>query len=112
METRNTAKSNVRKNDQVIVTAGKELGKKGKVLKVYPKKQQVIVEGLNFIKKAQRPSQRSQKGGIIEMEAPIHISNVLVICSRCSQPTRIGRSQLQDGKRIRVCKKCGELLDK
>ncbi|MBN1356446.1 50S ribosomal protein L24 [bacterium] len=112
MEKRNTVKFNVRKNDQVVVTAGRELGKKGKVLKVFPKKEQVVVEGLNFIKKAQRPTQRSQKGGIIEKESPIHVSNVMVVCSRCSQPTRTGRSQLQDGKRVRICKKCGEILDK
>ncbi|MBN1552426.1 50S ribosomal protein L24 [bacterium] len=112
MKTQQLHKCNVKKNDQVLVIAGKELGKKGKVLKVFPKSNRVIVEGLNFIKKSQRPSQRSQKGGIIEKEAPIHLSNVMVICARCNAPTRIGRSELQDGKRVRVCKKCGELLDK
>ncbi len=107
-----TAKVKIKKNDKVKVIAGKQLGRSGKVLKVFPKKQTLIIEGVNFIKKAQRPSQRNQKGGIIEMEGPVHISNVMLICSRCSKPTRVGKSILQDGKKVRICKQCGEILDR
>jgi large subunit ribosomal protein L24 len=105
-------KLKIKKSDQIEVIAGKELGKKGKVLKVFPETNRIIVEGLNFIKKAQKPSQRTQKGGIIQKEAPINISNVMVVCSRCSKKTRLGRSILQDGKRVRVCKQCGEIIDR
>jgi large subunit ribosomal protein L24 len=112
MKVATSAKLKVKKNDQVLVISGKEIGKKGKVLKVFPKKDHLIVEGLNFIKKATRPSQRSQKGGIIEKEGPIQISNVKVVCSRCSKATRVKRSVLQDGKKVRICKLCGEILDK
>lgn len=106
------SKLNVKKNDQVLVIAGKELGKKGKVLKVYPSKQRVIIEGINFIKKATRPTTRNQKGGIIEKEAPIHISNIMIICGRCNERVRVKHSQLPDGKRVRICNHCGEVLDK
>jgi large subunit ribosomal protein L24 len=105
-------KLSIKKQDQVMILAGREAGKKGKVLKVFPKTQRVIVEGINFIKKAQRPSQRNQKGGIIEKEAPLHISNLILVCSRCGERTRAGRSILSDGRRVRVCKKCSEVLDK
>ncbi len=108
----NNYKLKLKKNDQVVVTAGKSIGKKGKILKVFPKTNRAIVEGVNFIKKAQRPSQRSQKGGIIEKEAPIHVSSLKIICKHCSKPTRIGKLVLDDGKRTRVCKKCGEVLDR
>ncbi len=105
-------KLTLKKNDQVLVVAGDERGKKGKVLKVFPEEYRAIVEGVNFIKKAQRPNQRSQKGGIIEKEAPVQISNLKVICRHCQKPTRLGRSRLESGQRIRVCKKCGEIIEK
>ncbi len=105
-------KLHVKKNDQVKVIAGKEIGKTGKVLKVFPKSNRAVVEGLNFIRKAQRPTQRVQRGGIIEKEGTIHISNLMVICPRCNKASRIGRSQLQDGRRVRTCKGCGEVLEK
>ena len=98
------------KNDMVLVISGNYKGKKGKVLKVFPKEQRIIVEGVHFIKRHTRPTQKNPQGGIVEKEAPVSISNVLVICPKCSTPTRIGRKMLEDGKRVRVCKSCGEML--
>jgi large subunit ribosomal protein L24 len=98
------------KNDTVLVVSGNYTGKKGKVLKVFPKNRRIIVEGVNFIKRHTRPSQKNQQGGIVEKEAPIDVSNVMVICSNCNSPSRIGRKVLEDGKRARICKNCGEML--
>lgn len=98
------------KNDNVLVISGNYKGKKGKVLKVFPKEQRIIVEGVHFIKRHTRPTQKNSQGGIVEKEAPISISNVLVICPKCSNPSRIGRKMLEDRKRVRICKSCGEML--
>jgi large subunit ribosomal protein L24 len=98
------------KNDTVLVISGNYSGKKGKVLKVFPKEKRVIVEGVNFIKKHTRPTQKNQQGGILEREAPIHISNLMVVCPKCDVPSRIGRKVLENGKHIRVCRSCGEML--
>jgi large subunit ribosomal protein L24 len=98
------------KNDHVIVISGNYKGKKGKVLKVFPKDNRVIVEGVNFIKRHTRPTQKNQQGGIIEKEAPIRASNVMVICPKCDTPTRLGRKTLENKKHVRVCKSCGEML--
>ncbi len=105
----------VRKNDQVLVVAGNDKGKKGKVLKVFPEKSQVIIEGIHFIKKATRPSQKNAQGGLIEKEAPIHVSNVMVICPKCNTPARMGSKLVLDeakGRKshVRVCKNCNEML--
>ncbi len=107
-----TGKLNVKKDDKVKVIAGKEVGKTGKVLKVFPQKKRAIIEGINFIKKAERPSQRMAKGGIVEKEGPVHVSNLIVICRNCSKTTRVGRRKMDDGDSVRVCKKCGEILDR
>lgn len=112
MKTNKTNKLHIKKNDQVRVIAGKEIGKQGKVLKVFPRTQRAIIEGLNFIKKAERPSQRMAQGGIVEKEAPIHISNLQVICRHCSRPTRTGRKHIEGGSTVRFCKKCGEVLER
>jgi large subunit ribosomal protein L24 len=104
------AKCHIRKNDQVEVIAGKEKGKTGKVLTVIPEKQRVIVEKVNFIKRHTRPSARQRQGGIIEREGSIHMSNLMVVCPKCNKPTRIGGRILEDQKKVRVCKKCGEIL--
>ena len=101
----------VKKNDLVTVTTGKEKGKTGKVLKVIPKKNRVVVEKVNFIKRHQRPTGQLRQGGIIEKEGPLHVSNVMIMCGKCNRPVRIGRRILEDGKKVRVCKKCGEVLD-
>jgi len=101
----------VKKDDKVIVIAGKDKGKQGKILEVIPKKDKVVVEKVNVVKKHAKPSPRYGQGGIIEMESPIHISNVMLICPRCGKPTRIGNKILENGKKVRVCKKCKEVID-
>jgi len=98
------------KNDVVFVVSGNEKGKKGKVLKVFPKDGKIIVEGVKLIKRHTKPTQKNVQGGIIEKEAPISASNVMVICSKCNNATRIGIKILEDGKRERTCKKCGEMI--
>ncbi|HAR99038.1 MAG TPA: 50S ribosomal protein L24 [Syntrophus sp. (in: bacteria)] len=104
-------KLSIRTGDKVQVIAGKDKGKEAKVLATVPYKQRVIVERVNMVKKATRPTQRNPKGGILEIEAPIHVSNVMLVCPSCSQPTRVGRKR-EDGNRVRVCKKCGNDIDK
>ena len=104
-------KLSIHAGDKVKVIAGKDKGKEAKVLAALPYKQRVIVERVNMIKKATRPSQRNQQGGILEIEAPIHVSNVMLVCPSCSQPTRVGRKRIE-GTRVRVCKKCGNDIDK
>lgn len=101
-------KVHVRKGDTVLVITGKDAGKKGKVLSVIPKESRVIVEGVNVVKRHTRPTQKLPQGGIIEMEAPIHSSNVMLFCSKCNAPVRTGKKFLENGEKVRVCKKCGE----
>ena len=100
----------IKKNDKVIILSGKEQGKIGNVLKVDNEKERVIVEKINMVKRHTKPSAASAQGGIIEKEAPIHISNLMIICNKCAEPTRIGKRILEDGSKIRVCKKCGEII--
>ena len=102
----------IKKNDKIIVLVGKEKGKIGTVLKVDVEKEKLIVEKVNMIKRHSKPNQQMGQGGIVEKEAPLKISNVMLVCDKCAEPTRIGKSVLEDGSRIRVCKKCGEPLDK
>ena len=101
----------IKREDFVVVIAGKDKGKRGKVLRVIPKKQRVVVEGVNIVKKHQKPTANSP-GGIIEKPAPIHVSNVMLICPKCGTPTRVGFTFLEDGTKVRKCKKCGEVIDK
>jgi len=100
------------KNDTVKVLAGKYRNKTGKVLKVFTKTNRVIVEGVNIIKRHTKPSQKNQQGGIIEKEGPVHASNLIVICPKCTRATRIGNKMIEDGSKVRVCKHadCGEIL--
>jgi large subunit ribosomal protein L24 len=100
----------IRKGDQVRVVAGNDRGKEGKVLKVFPESNRVIVEKINLIKRHQRRTQTNPQGGIIEKEAPINASNVMLVCPNTKQPTRIGKEILSDGSRARVSKKSGEML--
>jgi large subunit ribosomal protein L24 len=93
-----------------MVVGGRDKGKSGKVLSVLSKKNRVIVEKVNFIKRHTRPSAKQRQGGIIEREGPINISNVMLICTKCNKPSRIGKKFLESGKKVRVCKKCGEIL--
>ena len=105
-------KIHIRKNDLVMVTKGKEKGKSGKVLRVLPDKNKAIVEKLNFIKRHSRPTQQMKQGGIITKEAPLSLSNLMVLCPKCNKSVRIAKKTLEDGKRVRTCKKCEEILDK
>lgn len=104
--------AHVRKGDTVIVVAGKERGKKGKVLRVLPEKGRVVVERVNLIKKHQRPTQKVRQGGIIEREGPIHLSNVMLVDPTSNKATRVGMRALADGKKVRVARKSGEILDR
>ncbi len=104
-------KLHVKKDDLVMVVAGKDKGKSGKVLRVLPEKGRVLVENLNVIKRHTRPSQISKEGGIIEKEAPIAISNVQLLCPGCSMPARTGIKVLEDGSKVRFCKKCNEIVN-
>ena len=103
----------IRKNDQVKVIAGKDLNKTGRVLRVLREKGRVVVEGVSFLKRHTRPNPQKQiKGGIVEREAPIHVSNVMIVCGACGKPTRIGHNVLADGKKVRICRSCNSSLDK
>lgn len=101
----------IRKDDTVLIIAGKDKGKKGKVRFAYPDKQRVIVEGVNFIKRHTRASGQVRQAGIVEREAPLSVSNVMLLCSKCNHPARIGFRILQDGRRTRFCRSCGEVLE-
>jgi large subunit ribosomal protein L24 len=102
----------VHREDNVVVLAGKDRGKRGRVIRVYPKDERVLVEKINLVKRHTRPNEKVPQGGIVEKELPIHVSNLMVICAKCGKPTRIGVKRLTDGKKVRLCKKCGEILDK
>ncbi len=101
----------IRKDDTVLVLTGKDKGKKGKVRFAYPKDEQIIVDGINFIKKHTRARGRVRQAGIIELEAPIHISNVLLLCNKCNRPTRVAFHFLEDGSKVRICHSCREVID-
>ena len=102
----------VRRGDTVGVIAGKERGKRGKVLRVLRESGRVVIEHLNMVKRHQRPTPRLRQGGIIEREGPLAASNVLVVCGRCDRPVRTGIKILADGRKVRVCKRCGESVDR
>lgn len=101
----------IRKNDTVVVITGKYKGRRGRVLRVYPEKERVLVEGVNMIKRHTRPSQTNQKGGIVEREAPIHVSNVMPWCDAAGAPSKIVMKRLEDGTRVRVYKINNETLN-
>lgn len=103
---------NIKKGDTVRVLSGKDKGKEGQVVRSLPSKQRVVVEKVNMVKKAMRPTQQNPQGGIMSVEAPIHVSNVMVICPECKQPTRVSHRVNEGGKKVRVCKKCGKDIDK
>ena len=102
----------VKSGDQVEVLAGKDKGKRGKVLRAIPAQNKVVVEGINTVRKTMRPTQQNPQGGIQTVEAPIHVSNVALVCPSCGDKTRAGRRRDDNGKKIRVCKKCGADIDK
>jgi large subunit ribosomal protein L24 len=101
----------LKKDDKVKITAGKDKGKVGKILGIKRKKSRIIVENINMAKRHSRPSAKNRQGGIIESEAPIHWSNVMLLCNKCITPVRIKMNRLEDGKKIRVCRKCNEIID-
>jgi large subunit ribosomal protein L24 len=106
------AGAHVRRGDMVAVISGRERGKRGKVLRVLHARGRVLVEKVNMVKRHQRPTQKLRQGGIIEREGALALANVLVVCGRCDRPARTGIKVLGDGRRIRVCKRCGESIDK
>ncbi len=101
----------IRKDDKVTILTGKEKGKIGSVLRVDADKGRAIVEKVNVVKRHTRPGGKNAQGGIVEKEAPIPISNLMLVCNKCTEPTRIGKRVLEDKSKVRICKKCGELLD-
>ena len=107
-----TVKIHVKKDDMVKIIAGKEKGKTAKVLRVFPAKGRVVVEGLNVIKRHTRPSQVNPEGGIVEKEAPMSLSNVMLVCGSCNEAARTGMRKLEDGSKARYCKKCNASVDK
>ena len=107
-----TNKLHVKKGDTVVVLTGKDKGKTGKVIEALPKKTKVVVEGVNKVKRHTKPSQKMPQGGILVKEAPVHASNVMLVCPACSKNTRIKKQALASGNMVRVCKKCGEVIDK
>ena len=102
-------KFKIKKNDNVEVLAGKDKGKRGSVVRIIPKKDKVIVSGINIVKKAMKRRSQQDQGGIVEIEAPLHISNVGVVCKKCGRPVKIGY-KIDGDKKLRVCRKCGETL--
>jgi len=104
-------KTYLKKNDQVEVIAGKDKGRVGKVLRVYPATSKAVVERINMIKRHTKPQEMNQQGQIVEREAPIHVSNLQLICPECTKTGRIGRKLLEDGTKVRFCKSCGESIE-
>jgi large subunit ribosomal protein L24 len=101
----------IKKSDKVIVLSGKEKGKIGTILKIDSEKKSAVVEKVNMVKRHARPGGKRAQGGIIEKEAPLPISKLMLVCGKCAEPTRIGKRILDDGSKVRICKKCGELVD-
>jgi large subunit ribosomal protein L24 len=105
--------SPVKRNDNVIVIAGRDRGKRGRVLRVLPHTTRLVIEGVNFVKKHTKANpQKNVKGGIVEREASVHASNVQIVCPECGKPTRAGRRRLEDGTSVRFCRKCEGVIDK
>lgn len=104
-------KCHIKKDDKVKVLAGKDSGKIGKVIKVIKKKNRILIENINIVKRHTRPNAQNRQGGIIESEAPIHWSNAMLMCNKCMAPVRIKMRILDDGKKVRVCRKCNEIID-
>jgi len=102
----------IKKNDLIMVTQGREKGKSGRVLKVLPEKEKLLIEKINLIKRHTRPHGQQRRGGILEKESPLHLSNVMLLCEKCNKPVRIRHRSVEGGKKVRVCHKCGESFDK
>jgi len=102
---------NIRKDDTVTIIAGKDKGTKGKVRRVFPRQNRVVVEGLNMTKRHSKTQGKAQQAGIIELEAPLSLSNVMLVCNKCGKATRVTMRILGDGSRVRICRSCGEAID-
>ncbi len=102
----------LKKGDNILVICGEDKGKSGKIIDLFPKESRVIIEGINFLKKHMKPTQKSPQGGIVRQEGPINLSNVRLICNKCNKPTSVKYEKTKEGKKVRVCKKCGEIIDK
>jgi large subunit ribosomal protein L24 len=105
-------RARIKKNDTVMVIAGRERGKTGKVLRVLPVKDRALIERLNLVKRHQKPRGPQSPSGIVEKEAPIHLSNLMIMCDKCNAPVRMGKRLLEDGRSVRVCRRCGDQLDR
>jgi large subunit ribosomal protein L24 len=105
------SKVHVKKGDNVVILSGKDAGKKGKVLTVIPDESKIIVEGINMVTKHTKPRGRGQTGGIIHQEGTIYASKAMHVCNKCNKPTRLAKKYLEDGKKVRYCKHCGEVFD-
>ena len=103
---------NIKHDDTVVVTTGKDKGKKGKVLVALPKVDRVVVQGVNVVTRHKKPKNQQDAGGLIHQEAPVHVSNVMLVCPECGKPSRVGKKELENGKHVRVCKKCGATIEK
>jgi large subunit ribosomal protein L24 len=101
----------IHKGDTVLVITGKDRGKKGKVRFAYPREQKIIVEGINFVKKHSKARGVARQAGIIDLEAPMNVSNVILLCNKCNKPGRIGYKKLEDGRTVRFCRACGEVVE-
>jgi large subunit ribosomal protein L24 len=101
----------IRKDDEVLVITGDDRGKKGKVRRYYPREDRLVVDGVNMVKRHMKARANVKQAGIIEREAPIHVSDVMLICSKCSKPTRVGFLSLDNKTKVRVCKQCNEVID-
>lgn len=101
----------IKKNDMVLILTGKDRGKKGKVRQVMPQKGRLVVEGLNMIKRHSRTKGQARQGGIIEMESPVDISNVMLVCNKCGKSVRVGYKMMGDDKKVRICRSCQEVID-
>jgi large subunit ribosomal protein L24 len=102
----------IKKNDTVMIIAGKERGKTGKVMRVLPEKGRVIIERLNLVKRHSKAKSQQGAQGIVEKEAPLDLSNVMILCEKCNRPVRVRKQLLEDGRRVRACHRCGEQMDK
>lgn len=101
----------IKKDDKVKIITGKDNGKIGKVLKVFKNKNKILIENINIVKKHTKPNAQTKQGGIVESEAPVHRANVMLMCNKCIKPARIKMQRLDDGKKVRVCRKCNEIID-
>jgi len=108
---KNKRKANIKTGDTVLIITGKDAGERGRVIAVFPETNRVLVEGVNFVKKHARRTREDRKGGIHELEASVDLSNAMLVCPKCKQPTRVGHISLADGSKVRSCKKCGEIIE-